>query len=806
MNRIKGVKNSIQAIEKIIAENGQLCLLLIITSVWCIVFHEYLFFRKAFVFDKFAIDTLSQFYPIEYFRLKNLLSGSFPFWSFQFDLGIDVYSLMANTNPFDLIFLLFGPDHFTEAIPLVVLLKFLAAGLFFHAFLCKLNIEPVAAIIGALLFTFSGYMLINSHWYHYTNYAVFIALFLYCFELWFQHGRWFPLVMVLGVVALKGELQLFQMGCFGAVYVLYRSINRFGWSWRLLQVYSWLAFFFVIGLLISAYVLLPNIAAIFSSSRVESAVNDISALDRLIRIFEVEQWSSLHIFLVRFFSSDMLGSWIWYKGVANYFEDSTLYIGLLSVLLFPAALAMGKKESRLLWMFPVTVLIICCFPYFRNALNGFASGTFKYQSLFCAFFALFSTVTILDKLFSSTLTKRSAGVLQRLAIVLLVVLGISLVLYVLEAVINQDKMVINHTAAIRTFIFCGCYLFVLAFVSPHKVRWGKYVLLLLVIVEVTLSSAQTVGQNPGKMIPFFNKRGENYFNPQTLTALYHLRELDDSFYRIEKGYNDGHLNDPLVQNYFGTQAYFGFVSAGIVDFYRNLELSLDSPRLASYRYGMEKRDALQSLLGVKYFLCRTDKECEGLEGFSLLDTTAGVKIYRNRHTQPFGRIFYQQLSKSDLCGFSLGEKDAILRQAVVTEEKVPGVSEFSGESGNVHIHPAMEERANGAKTMDLSSWSNERFQGRVSTQEPGVLFFPVPFDPGWSVDVNGTTAELVRLNFGFSGVVLPRAGSYAIDLKYTPPLLHQSLAVSCVALLFALLLRLKFPVIRIESWDLRTRN
>ncbi len=147
----------------------------------------------------------------------------------------------------------------------------------------------------------------------------------------------------------------------------------------------------------------------------------------------------------------------------------------------------------------------------------------------------------------------------------------------------------------------------------------------------------------------------------------------------------------------------------------------------------------------------------------------------------------------------MAEKDAVLRLAVVTEEMVPGVSNFSAKNGILHIHPAIEERLNGEDAMELISWSNERFQGSVITQEPGVLFFPIPFDPGWNVDVNGKGAELVRLDFGFSGVVLPRAGSYAIDLKYTPPLLYQSVAVSCVALLFALLLRLKYPVIRIFS-------
>ena len=217
--------------------NGQQAAFLFITAIYCFVFSEYLLFNKSFVFEKFAIDTLSQFYPIEYFRLSKLLNGNFPFWSFQLDLGINVYPVIANGNPFDLIFLIFGPDYFIDAMPVVIYLKYLATGLFFHAFLRKLSVEPIAALIGSLLFTFSGHMVINCHWYHYSNYAVFIALFLYFFELWFQEGRWLPLVLAVGLVALKGELQLFQVGCFSLVYIFWRGYDRFGCSLALVRTF-----------------------------------------------------------------------------------------------------------------------------------------------------------------------------------------------------------------------------------------------------------------------------------------------------------------------------------------------------------------------------------------------------------------------------------------------------------------------------------------------------------------------------------------------------------------------------------------
>lgn len=799
MRWIKDEKRALLVIERLVVGNSQLCLCFVIAGIWSFIFQDYLLFRKAFVFDQFAIDTLSQFYPIEYFRLKNLLSGTFPFWSFQFDLGIDVYSLMANANPFDLVFLLFGQDYFLEAMPMVILLKFMAAGLFFHAFLRKLNIEPVAAIIGSLLFTFSGYMVINIHWYHYANYAVFVAIFLFCFELWFQDGRWFPLVIVLGAVALKGELQLFQMVCFGAIYVFYRCVNSMGYCSRVLLVYGWLALFFIIGLFISAYVLLPNIAAILSSSRVEGAVHDASAVDALLRIFSLETWPGLQVFLARFLASDLLGSWIGYRGMANYFEDSTLYVGILSFLMFPLSLAVKEKKHRLLWLFPCSVLVLCCFPFFRTALNGFASGTFKYLSLFCGFFVLYPAIVLLGQIFTGSLSSSSAGALRRLMRLLFIAFCLSLALYFAIEQWNPGVWAVDRLTLWRSFAFVFLYLLVFFFLPRKSLVWMKYSLLFLVAVEISLFSRGTVDSNPGTVTPFFAKRGEYYFNPSTLTTLYHLQQIDDSFYRLEKGYNDGHLNDSLVQGYFGTQAYFGFVSKGVVDFYRYLGLSKDSPRLASYRYGMEKRSALQSLLGVKYFLCRTEKECSDLEGFSLLDTISGIKVYRNNYVYSFGKVFYKQISASLFKEYSLGEKDAILLEAVVTETAIPHISRIETKARDVDFGPYNAGTVFNQRGLKLTSWSNEHFHGTARTLAPAILFFPVPFDPGWSVQVNGKKEQLLQLDFGFTGVLLPGKGIYDIKLHYTPPFFYQSMLISFVALVLALLMRLKYPLISVPG-------
>ncbi len=774
--------------------NQALVVISAITVIWVYVFRDYLFFNKAFVFNKFAIDTISQFYPLEYFRLKNLCSGIFPFWSFQFDLGVNVYSMIANANPFDLFFLLFGPDHFLEAMPVVILLKFITTGIFFHAFLRKLNCHPYAALIGTILFVFSGYMVINTHWYHYANYTIFIAVFLYYFEVWFQHGRWFPLVILLGLVALKGELQLFQMVCFGSLYVLYRGVNVLGTFLEIVKVYSFLALIFITGIILGAYTYLPSMMSILSSSRVEGAVTTLSATEQFFKFFQLQSPEMVKIFVARLFSGDLLGSWIGYKGNSNYFEDSTLYVGLLPVCLLFLLFVIRNEKAKLLWVFPFTIVALCLFPHLRAALNGFASSTFKYLSLYCGFFLLFPAICTLNYVFSGSISTRTFSKINRVAVILLGGLAGAIALYYFFLFSYPEQMVLDKTVTLRVFLFLIGYLLLFLLIAPRRLGWIKKCLLCLVIFEAALFARETVVRNPGALIPFFTERGEYYFNLDTRKAIERIKKTDDSFYRIEKSYNDGHLNDSLVQQYFGTQSYFGFASKGVVEFYRQLKLSNNSPRLASYRYGMEKRGALQSLLGVKYYICSSVDECQDLQGFSFFSQQADLRIYKNDRVLPFGTVFYNQIKRSVFEQLSIAQKDNALLHGVVTENPLVAIPNFDLDQARTtnRLPP------NRGDFLHMEDWGEEFFSGQVSIEKPGVLFFPIPDNPGWKIYINGIEEKLLTLDYGFCGVHLPTQGTYKVSLEYQQPLLRISLFVSLFTLVILLCLRRKYPVIKIS--------
>ena len=369
---------------------GSEIVLVAITALFAIIYHDYIFFEKAFVHYGFTVDSVTQFYPFYSLWIDKIRSLSWSPWSFHIDLGFNFYTMLVNLNPFDLLLLAAGKDHFVDFIPFVMLLKFVAAGLFFHAFLRQINISPPLAIIGALLYTFSGYMVINVHWYHYPNYAVLLAVVLYFFERWLQTGKWLPLALVLGFLSLKGELQIFQLTLFFLIYGGYRLAGLGALNLKNYSIFLYKAgLLYAVGIAMSAYVLLPSLSKAGSEGRVGEAFAITPLHERISAFFSPEPVEHLLVILGRFFNNDLWGAFGDYVGFLNYFEGPSLYCGLLILITLPALLLLGKKAITkghlpLLMLLSLPLL----FPEVRNGLNFFASGTFKYQTLFISTFLI----------------------------------------------------------------------------------------------------------------------------------------------------------------------------------------------------------------------------------------------------------------------------------------------------------------------------------------------------------------------------------------------------------------------------------
>ena len=77
--------------------------------------------------------------------------------------------------------------------------------------------------------------------------------------------------------------------------------------------------------------------------------------------------------------------------------------------------------------------------------------------------------------------------------------------------------------------------------------------------------------------------------------------------------------------------------------------------------------------------------------------------------------------------------------------------------------------------------TNSGFWAEIALEQPELVFFPVPWDEGFTACVNGEEADLLCVDNGLMAVPCP-AGESRVDLVYAPAGLPLSRAVTLAAL------------------------
>lgn len=157
---------------------------LIYTILFCvisfIVFFAFIKYNKSFVWQG---DGIKQHFAILYDfnqMIRNMYENGISMLSWNMGLGLDVigqYSYYVIGDPFAYISLLFPMEHLETAYNIMVLLRMYCVGLAFIAY-CKYTIkESINILLGAIIYTFCGFILYAGIRHPYfTNAAIFLPL------------------------------------------------------------------------------------------------------------------------------------------------------------------------------------------------------------------------------------------------------------------------------------------------------------------------------------------------------------------------------------------------------------------------------------------------------------------------------------------------------------------------------------------------------------------------------------------------------------------------------------------------------
>ena len=748
-------------------------------------------------------------------------SGSFG-WDWQTDLGanfIGSYTFYLLGSPFFWLTLPFPNAWVPYMMGPLLILKFACAALTAYMFIRRFTARAETAMIGGLLYAFSGFSVYNIFFNHFHEAIVFFPLLLLAMELFYAEKQRGPLIAAVFICALSNYFFFFGMVVFAIIYWFIRMGSK-SFKFKITE-FLLLLFECVLGVLLAAAVLLPTVFAVTQNDRLTSFMTgwgsilygkeqiflnviecfffppDLPARPVFFPDAEV-RWSSLGGWLPLFgmtgvfcwLKSEKKGHWlrrvIWVLifmalvpvlNSAFYMFNTSYYARwfYIPVLMMCLATAVSLEDTEVDWnsawrwnfgIVAAFTLVIGLFP--KGLKDGKITGfglykdaatnpiKFLYQSLVHAF----------DK------TQKVDGDFYDLRYWVTCAFAI-LSLIIIKAMIPIIKE--KRTVVLKAAAACVCAVSVI------------YSVFFLV-------SGQT-----------HSYEIEDVMIDNLIEGEVSLEMEDDDFTRIDV--YDGVDNTGLYLGYSSINFFHSIVPGSVTEYYEYIGVTRSVGSRAEIDYY-----GARALLSVKYLLdplIENSKEFMDeygnteMPGYKYIGTQNGYKVYENEYYIPMGFTYNYYMTEEQAEMFSENRIDRMLLKALLVSEDdvkevsklLPNISEDynvgTSESGKKMVSFTEErykkdcvERAESA--VDVFKYDSNGFSATTTLDEANYVFFSVPFEDGWSATVNGNPVEILKANKGFMAV-RAEAGANEIVFTYETPGLKIGLIITVLAAFVAVM-------------------
>lgn len=730
-------------------------------------------------------DYFRQYVPFLRETKRMLASGSLG-WSWNTLLGdgfYGAYSYYTAVNPFAYIAMLFPDSLLLYGTLFAQLVKFAVAGVTSMAYIKLFVKDDDYAAIGAVLYTFSGFTIINNNYYFFMDVIAVFPLLLFGIELvGKKHSLRSCLTLVL-CVFVNAVMNYYFLVSSGILCIIYVIIRFELWRKPLgkLRLLISLACSAVLGIGLAGFILLPSLWKMLHTPKASGSLGSLylrpysigNMLER-IRIFFMPIENNIEHAFYR------SGSW----------TSTAVYLGVFGSCL--ALLFFVRNRRHWLTRMSAVLFVFLMIPVLNSCFNLFTDYSYTRW--------LYGMVLLIDLATVSVLSQRdsiSAALTKRFYFISL---GITAVLSVPPAIVCVGER-LGIVTPLSSFynvgsstIYAGLKGILVSFVLTAI----NYALLAVVIWRPSIPTKRILAMvcaacavNYAGFLVFYS-----YINADRLdsmqTELSLLTSSDDTVYsyRVDSSANNQNLslfeNTPSVSGYHSLQnenAVRFAIAAGYTE--TSTTIVLERPEQDS--------GALDTLLSVKYYTdLGNDDTAEVPEGFSLISDENGVKTYENDNYLPFGFCYSSYITEEDAQALA-EEQEVSLTQimlgALVVEDGSAVSDALDELDTSAPVSFNLQADASDRReqcTTDFEGTSRG-FTASIDLDSGNYVFFSVPNDEGWTATVNGEETEILTVNYGLCAVRCP-SGHSDIQFTYHTPYLTQGIALSGIcAVVFAVL-------------------
>ncbi len=700
-------------------------------------------------------------------------SGSFG-WNQYTDLGVNFigsYSFYLLGSPFFWLTTPFPNEWIEFMMGPLFMLKFAFAALCAYVYIHRYVRNKNYAVLVSILYAFSGFSIFNVFFFHFHEAMIFFPLMLAALDEYMYKRRRGLFALSVAACCISNYYFFIGMSIFTLIYFFLRLIMK---SWKIsLKDLLLLLSEAVLGVGMACVLFVPSIMAILQNNRTTEVLSGWNAVvyaypQRYMNILEAfffppdlparpnftpdasGKWSSLAAWLPLFGMSGVIG---WLRIRRKHWLKTLLYL-LFIIALIPILNSMFQLFNLQYYArwFYMLILMMCL----ATAL-ALEYEAINWKSSIIAVSVVTASIAVLIGLMPDIKTENVQGTVNTTvefglmasptrfwSYVGLAFLSIALLIYVFQFYRNRGVQIFSRRLiAFACFISCLSAIFIIA-LGKTEAAWPA-----------------------DRLIPYVLNRGEDI----------NLPDARDDNVRIDTYNTVDNLG--MFWEMKSINAFHSIVPGSVMDFYYGIgEERNVASRPTTEIYG------LRGLTSVKWLFDDptdddnfTDGETEEpkMPGWLYNSNANGYDIWENEYYIPMGFSYDYYMPLSDFRLRSQDDQHLIPLRAIIIDDanldSVEGILDLLPmEMRNFDEAGYLQDCLDRAElTCNSFAYSSSGFTAEISTDEERIVFFSVPYEPGWSATVNGERVQVLKTNVGFMSVIVPQGERVSIEFTYRTP-------------------------------------
>ena len=692
-------------------------------------------------------------------------------FSWATDLGsgvMNAYSFYLYGSPFFWFSLLFPQGWLPYLMVPLLVLKFAVAGGGAYLYLRRYVKNIDYAVLGACLYTFSGFTVYNVFFNHFVDVVALFPYLLWSLDeaLYNDRRSWFAFWVAVNLV----NNYFFFIGqvVFLAIYFICKLSTR---DFRLTaKKFGLLAFESLLGAAMGSILLVPAVLSILQNPR----TIDLSSGWGFLTYSKVQQYLAILVSWIMPPDSPYLTS-IWSEGVIKWTSMSA-YLPLCSLAGAMAYWRSRKADSK---KRIVAVCAVCALvPVLNSAFYALNSSYYaRWYYMPTLILAAMTVNALEDPDVDLDTPARGIGWIMLATLVFAVV------------PVRDDTTETWSFGVLKNpgqfFVVLGFGLLGLMLYRVLCSKWrqdSRFAQRMTAAVLVFACAFTMVHIGIGK---FGQWHTDSDLVEQDTNALLLKNDLPEGDYRIDTYKihdNIGMWLDKSCLQYFGSTA-----APSILSFYPGLGVKRDvrsEPEITNY--------ALRGLLSVEYLITTPEKresfEDEADAGWTYLADVDGYTLYHNDNYVPMGFTYdYYVTDATYQTSIKTLRSNLLMRALVLTDEDVAQYGKYLTELSedmlnDLHYDSYTQDCADRrAHSCSVFQMNNAGFHAEITMDKANLVFFSVPYDDGFTAYVNGEKTDILQVDEGLMAVLCP-AGASRIDFVYQAAGLSTSRVVTAVAI------------------------